>query len=83
MMTTTLNQDPLVCVECIALAGNHSRRRTSQLPPHDGYIPRGDTKPAKGWRLSTLHAWNPAVAERCAAIHTALVDLPSPVKDAA
>ena len=34
------------------------------------------TPTAMAWRLDTLQRWNPAVADRCAAIHQVLADHP-------
>lgn len=70
--------DPLVRIEVIAAADNHSRRRVSTLPPPDTLIRvhQGGGMPSKGWKLSTLRAWNPAVADRCAAILAALEKVP-------
>lgn len=45
------------------------------IPRHDHLIPLKHSQ-GRVWRLSTLRAWNPQVADRCAAILTALESLP-------
>lgn len=47
------------------------RRLRNNLPRPDYRRGRADM-----WNLSTLRAWNPAVADRCAAILEALDSLP-------
>ena len=81
-MTAQDPHDPLVRIEAVALSSCHSGRQINRLavlkrmPPYDAYIPNGRHKPALGWRISTLRAWNPAIADRCAAIMDALENLP-------
>ena len=50
-----------------------------RIPPHDLCYPQPGTKAGnrtRAWRLSTLRAWNPVVADRCAAILAALDKIP-------
>ena len=71
--------DPLISIEVIAAADDHSRRRVQDLPPPDGWIDRSAAwMPAKGWKVSTIAKWhpNPAVAARCAAMAAALERIP-------
>lgn len=65
--------DPAVRLEVMAaacgLAFNSLRRArvAGRIPPPDTEIRKTPTGlVARGWKLSTIRAWNPAVAERCA-----------------
>ena len=46
-----------------------------KIPPADITL-HGTPQPVHAWKLSTLRAWNPAVADRCAAILRALETIP-------
>ena len=77
-MTT---QDPAVRLEAIAAAAGLAlftlRRAVSagKIPPADITLP-GTPQPIHAWKLSTLHSWNPAIADRCAALLRALEAIP-------
>lgn len=50
-----------------------------RIPPADARHPQPGTKAGsrtRAWRLSTLRAWNPDVAARCAAIAAVLERIP-------
>ena len=58
--------DPSVTAEILAVAMSRCVRSV-ELLVRTGKIPPFDTKPnrkARGWKLSTLRAWNPRVAHR-------------------
>ena len=64
--------DPAVRLEVMAtacgLAFNSLRRArlAGRIPPPDTEVRKKPTSvPARAWKLSTVRAWNPAVAERC------------------
>ncbi len=75
--------DPVVRLETLAVACNVALN-TIRRARLEGHIPAPDTlyktpksgQPARAWKLSTIRAWNPAVADRCAAILAALETLP-------
>ena len=77
-----LNPDPAVRIETLSVASDLAlitmRRYMSagKIPPADLTLPALPV-PIRAWRLSTLAAWNPSIALRCAAILTAL-DATSP-----
>ena len=64
--------DPVVRLETLAVACNVALTpiRRARL---EGHIPAPDTlyktpksgQPARAWKMSTIRAWNPAVADRC------------------
>ena len=72
-----MSTDPAVRIETLCVATGValiSLRRTlaiGKIPPTDLTLPALPV-PIKAWRLSTLAAWNPSVAHRCAAILAAL-----------
>lgn len=63
--------DPAVRLETVAAAAGRATdtlrraRAKGRFPAPDALI-EGRSTPACGWRLSTIRAWNPAVADRCA-----------------
>ena len=71
--------DPVVRLETLAVACNVALN-TIRRARLEGHIPAPDTlyktpksgQPARAWKLSTIRAWNPAVADRCAALLRAL-----------
>lgn len=73
--------DPLIRTEVAALAlgvAMNTARRYSlngTLPPLTAQIPTR-TQHSRAWRLSTLRAHDPALADRCAAILAALDSIP-------
>ncbi len=75
--------DPVVRLETLAVACNVALN-TIRRARLEGHIPAPDTlyktpksgQPARAWKLSTIRAWNPAVADRCAAILAALETVP-------
>lgn len=69
----TAEFDPAVRMEAVAAAAGvalntlRKARVAGKIPPPDATL--RETRygiPARAWRLSTIRAWNPAVAERCA-----------------
>lgn len=74
----TVQTDPSVTISTLATALNVSDHRVTvrylrgDLPAPDSSVRTArNAKGTRSWRLSTLKAWNPAVAARCAAImHT-------------
>ena len=79
----TVQTDPAVTVTIVATALNRSEKTLTlaylagELPPPDSTIRDSRNRARiRGWRLSTIRAWNPAVADRCAAILEALDSLP-------
>lgn len=79
----TTESDLAVRLEAVAAAAGlslNSMRRArvaGRVPPPDAEIQEsGYGPPARAWRLSTIRAWNPAVADRCAAVLTALETVP-------
>ena len=51
--------------------------RSGLIPPPDvAILPPRHGVPTKGWTLSTLSAWRPDIADRCAAIHAVLEAIP-------
>ena len=79
----TAQSDPAVTVTVVATAINRSEKTLTlaymagELPPPDSTIRDSRNRARiRGWRLSTIRAWNPAVADRCAAILAALDSLP-------
>ncbi len=82
-MTAQAEKDPLVIAWMLATAlgkGEQSLRidlLKGLIPPADTRAPFRPRSPAaRAWKLSTIRAWNPIVAERCAAIQRALADHP-------
>jgi len=75
--------DPAVRLETVAAAAGVAlftlRRAVAagSLPPADITLP-GKPRPTaiRAWRLSTIRAWNPAVADRCAAFAAILENIP-------
>ena len=73
----TAEYDPAVRLEtvaaCAGLALNSLRRarRAGEIPPPDAVVRR-----ACVWKLSTIRAWNPRIADRCAALLAALDNVP-------
>lgn len=65
-VSVATDYDPSVTIELIAVALNRSTRavefaiKDGRIPPHNAKI----TKKLRGWKLSTLRAWNPRVAHR-------------------
>ena len=65
--------DPVVRLETLAVACNVALN-TIRRARLEGHIPAPDTRyktpksgqPARAWKLSTIRAWNPTVADRCA-----------------
>ena len=58
--------DPNIKAEILAVAMDRSLR-TVEILVRTGKIPAFDSRPdrkSRGWRLSTLRAWNPRVAHR-------------------
>ena len=81
----TVQTDPAVTVTIVATALNRSEKTLTlaymagELPPPDSTVRDSRNRARiRGWRLSTIGAWNPAVAQRCAAILEAL-DKPPPM----
>lgn len=79
----TAQSDPAVTVTIVATALNRSEKTLTlaymagELPPPDSTVRDSRNRARiRGWRLSTIHAWNPAVAMRCAAILEALESFP-------
>ncbi len=79
----TAQSDPAVTVTIVATAINRSEKTLTlayvagELPPPDSTIRDARNRARiRGWRLSTLRAWNPTVADRCAAILAALDSVP-------
>lgn len=76
-----MSADPAVRLETVAVAAGmalFSLRRfvaAGKMPPADVTL-YGTWNPIRAWRLSTIRAWNPAVADRCAAILAALEKVP-------
>lgn len=72
-----MSTDPAVRIETLSVAANVAlislRRHMARgrIPPADITIPALPV-PIRAWRLSTLRAWNPSVARRCAAVLAAL-----------
>lgn len=65
--------DPPVRLEHLAAAANLSlqalrkARRSGKVPQPDSFIsPRACGPVARAYKLSTIRAWDPAIAERCA-----------------
>ena len=77
----TAEFDPAVRLEAIAAAAGLAlftlRRAVAagKIPPADITL-HGTPQPVHAWKLSTLRAWNPAVADRCAALLRALETIP-------
>ena len=78
----TPESDPAVRLETVAAAAGlalFTLRRAiaaGKIPPPDALLWDGSTRPANVWRLSTIRAWNPRIADRCAAILAALDSIP-------
>lgn len=76
-----VQSDPVVRLETVAAAANLAlfslRRRLAagEIPPADITLP-GKPSAIRAWRLSTIRAWNPSVAARCAVIAAALDAIP-------
>ena len=75
--------EPAVRAEILAtgadLAVNtlYIQLRSGLIPPPDvAILPPRNGVPVRGWTLSTLRAWRPDIADRCAAIHAALEPIP-------
>ena len=82
-MTAPSDKDPLIIAWILSTAMGKGEQRlradlqNGRVPPEDTRAPLCPrTCAARGWRLSTIRAWNPAVADRCAAILAALDSLP-------
>ena len=77
--------DPAVRFETLAVATGVALitlRRTlaaGRIPPADLTLPAAPV-PICAWRLSTLRAWDPAIAHRCAVILAALESIAGPKK---
>lgn len=75
-----MSDDPNVRVHILSAAlnvGEHALElqvRLGKLPPYT--IVRHERGRYRAWRLSTIRAWNPAVADRCAALLRALETIP-------
>jgi hypothetical protein len=68
--------DPLVRLPLLCAALERGEQGVYQdilkgnIPPHDRLISLKHSR-GRAWRLSTIRAWDPLVADRCAAIlHT-------------
>lgn len=76
-----MSVDPVVRLETVAAAAGvalFTLRRfvaAGSFPPADVTL-SGTPIPIRAWRLSTLRAWNPAVADRCAAFAAILENIP-------
>lgn len=77
----TVQSDPLIRLVVLSAAMERSEQLIYReilrgaLPPHDALTPLRHSH-ARTWKLSTLRAWNPTVAARCAAILAALETVP-------
>ena len=79
----TTQSDPAVTISTLATALNVSDHRVTvrylrgDLPTPDSVVRVArNRRGTRAWRLSTLCAWNPAVADRCAALLRALETIP-------
>lgn len=80
-MTTQF--DPPVTISTLAVATNVSDHRVTvrylrgDFPAPDSSVRNARNKPGtRAWRLSTIRAWNPRVADRCLALLQALERFP-------
>ena len=79
----TVKTDPAVSVAALATAMFRSEKTVTvaylagQMPAPDSTIRDArNCSRIRGWRLSTIRAWNPVVADRCQAIIDALERIP-------
>ena len=79
----TAEFDPAVRLETVAAAAGvalntlRKARVAGKIPPPDATLRESRNGiPARAWKLSTIRAWNPTVADRCAAILEALDKAP-------
>lgn len=79
----TAKTDPAVSIAALSTAMSLSektltvRYMAGEVPLPDSTVRHYPRGPAiRGWRLSTLRVWNPRVADRCAAMLTALETVP-------
>lgn len=79
----TAKSDPAVSIAVLSAAMRLSEKtltvayRTGKAPMPDSVIRDVRNRAAiRGWRLSTLKAWNPAVAARCLALLNTLEQFP-------
>lgn len=79
----TVESDPAVSIAILSGAMNLSEK-TLTLGYMAGSVPMPDSiirdvcnrAKVRGWRMSTLRAWDPVIAARCAAMLTALKTVP-------
>ena len=75
-----MSNDPNIRVHLLSTAlnvGEHALElqiRLGKLPPYG--IVRYERGRYRAWKLSTIRAWNPAVADRCLALLQTLESLP-------
>jgi len=75
----TVSNDPLVRLTLLATVLNRGEQTIfydilkGKIPPPDASVARSRVRT---WRLSTLRAWNPVVAVRCAALLRTLERFP-------
>ena len=73
--------EPVIRAEALAAGADISLNalyrglRQGRIPPSDSLV-RSNGGPACAWKLSTIRAWDPAVAARCAALVDALEKTP-------
>lgn len=79
----TTESDPPVTISTLATALGVSDHRITirylrgDFPAPDSSVRNRRNKPGtRAWRLSTIRAWNPAVADRCAALLHTLEQFP-------
>ena len=79
----TVQSDPSVTISTLATALNVSDHRVTvrylrgDLPAPDSSVRKFRCKQGtRAWRLSTIRAWNPAVAARCLALLHTLESFP-------
>lgn len=79
----TVQADPSVTISTLAAALNVSDHRITvrylrgDLPAPDSSVRTSrNSKGTRAWRLSTIRAWNPAIADRCAALLHTLESFP-------
>ena len=79
----TVKTDPAVTVATLATALFRSEKTLTvaymagEMPAPDSMVRDARNYPRiRAWRMSTLRAWNPVVADRCQAILDALERIP-------
>ena len=79
----TVQSDPAVRAEILAVAYDVSlnsiarARNAGQVPlPDATYTTVRVRQPAVAWRLATLRAWRPGIADRCAALLRTIESFP-------